>query len=235
MTSLMENAASNVAAPETEILATTSRAGFPYISSRVEAELSAVHILETIAEHHNDVDAVIISGFGDPGLDGARQLFDLPVVGVSEAAILTACALGDRFSIVTFTDRFGPLYNDCVLRAGLAQRFAGFCFPRVAFPSIDTVQQDLAGSLVELVEEAVRTERADVVILAGGPLAGLARKVAHRVPIPLIDPVENAVVFAEGLVRQRLGKAMSGSTARPPAKVSVGLPDRLAKRLEHMD
>jgi len=35
---------------------------------------------------HRDVDAVIIAAFGDPALGGARELFPLPVVGMSPKA-----------------------------------------------------------------------------------------------------------------------------------------------------
>lgn len=235
MTALMARAASSVASSGTEIFATIARVGFPLVSSRVEAEISATHIFETIAEQQGEMDAVIISAFGDPGLVGARQLFDIPVVGVAEAAMLTACALGDRFSIVTFSDLLVDWFNDSVLRAGLEGRFTGMRFPSEGYESIDNVQEELTERLVELVEEAVRIDRADVVILAGGPLAGIASKVAHRLPVPAVDPVPAAVVVAEGLVRLRPGTSTAGGYARPPAKSSIGLPDSLAKRLAHRD
>jgi len=55
-----------------------------------------------LAEAHRNVDGAILAAYGDPGLFGARELFDIPVVGVSEAAMLTACMVGQRFVIVTF-------------------------------------------------------------------------------------------------------------------------------------
>lgn len=235
MTSLMASAASSVASPGTEIFPTTARVGFPLVSSRVEAEVSATHIFETIAEHHADMDAVIISAFGDPGIIGARQLFDIPVIGVAEASMLTACALGGRFSIVTFSHQLADFFHDCVTRTGLESRYAGMRLPSEGFQSIDNVREELEDRLVELVEEAVRIDGADVAVLAGGPLAGLASKIGHRLPVPAVDPVPSAVVFAEGLVRLRLGIAKEGSFARPPAKSSIGLPDILARRIERKD
>lgn len=235
MTETMAAAAKTAASPGTEIVPTTARIGFPYVSSRVEAEICAPHVFEVIAEHQAEMDAVIISAFGDPGLVGARQLFDMPVVGVAEAAMLTACALGERFSIVTFSENLVDFFHDSVVRTGLQGRFAGMRLPSEGFQSIDNVQAELADSLVELVDEAVRVDRADVAILGGGPLAGLATKVADRLPVPVVDPVPAAVVFAEGLVRQRFHKATAGGFARPPAKASVGLPESLAKRIDHTD
>ncbi len=235
MTVVMADAARSAASPGTEIVPTTARIGFPYVSSRVEAEICAPHIFEIIAEHQAEVDGVIISAFGDPGLVGARQLFDTPVIGVAEAAMLTACALGDRFSIVTFSENLLDFFHDSIVRTGLEGRFTGFRRPSEGFQSIDNVQEELADRLVELVEEAVRVDRCDVAILGGGPLAGLSAKVADRLPVPVVDPVAAAVVFAEGIVRQRYRKAEVGGYARPPAKPTVGLPDALAKRIERND
>ena len=70
-------------------------------------------------------DAAILAAFGDPGLFGARELFDFPVIGVSEAAMLTACMLGGQFLIVTFASALCGWYRDCVAMHRLESRCAG--------------------------------------------------------------------------------------------------------------
>ena len=42
---------------------------------------------------------MIVAAHGDPGLFGAREMLDIPIVGVSQAATLTACMLGTRFVV----------------------------------------------------------------------------------------------------------------------------------------
>ena len=94
-------------------------AAFP-ISRRARRRRSAAPIaLEMLAELHRDCDAAIVAAFGDPGLFGARELFDIPVVGMAEASMLTACMLGRRFAIVTFARALGPWYQECVDMHGL--------------------------------------------------------------------------------------------------------------------
>ena len=61
-----------------------------------------------------EFDAAIIAAFGDPGLRGASELFDFPIVGMAEAAMLTAWILGRRFAIVTFAPALSPWYRQCV-------------------------------------------------------------------------------------------------------------------------
>src|ERR1700742_1320032 len=99
VTDLMADAGRSVAATGTEIVPATAPRGVPYISTRAEAQIGGAIALEMLAEHAGTIDAAILAAFGDPGLLGARELFDFPVIGVSEAAMLTACMLGQRFAV----------------------------------------------------------------------------------------------------------------------------------------
>ena len=232
LTERMADAARPVLAPGTELVLATADRGFPYISSRAEADISASIVLEMIAAHEGRVDAVIVAAFGDPGLLAARELFDIPVVGVAEASILTACAVGDRFGIVTFSPVMSTWYLDTVTRAGLTGRFTGVRVPDEPMQGgIDEVQDTLGTRLVDLVEHAVERDRADAVIIGGAPLAGFAAKVRDRAPVPMIDPVVAATLYAEMLVRMDLTVPRRGAYARPPGKPSIGLPAALAARI----
>jgi Asp/Glu/hydantoin racemase len=188
-----------------------------------------------LAEHHRDVDAAIIAAFGDPGLFGARELFDLPVVGLAEASMLTACMLGRRFAIVTFARALGPWYEDCVEMHGLGGRFAGVRMLDQSFVSVSDVQEENEGLLVNLANQAVTEDRADVVILGGAPLAGLADKVKDRIPVPVVDQMAAAVKQAEALVVLGARKAVAGTFRRPDAKPTIGIAQALALRIEHRD
>ena len=125
MTARMEAAAVSALAPDVQLTALTAAHGLPYIASRAEAQLAGAAVLETLAEHQSGFDAAVIAAFGDPGLIAARELFDLPVVGMAEAAMLTACMLGQRFALVTFATALGPWYAECVAAHGLTGRCAG--------------------------------------------------------------------------------------------------------------
>lgn len=151
----------------TQITAVTAPRGVPYISCRAEAQLAGAVVLEMLAEHGPGHDAALIAAFGDPGLWAARELFDLPVVGMAEAAMHTAAMLGQRFSIVTFAPALGHWYRDCVEASGLSSRLAAIRALTSGFGSIDMVAADKAEALVRLCDATVREDGADVVILAG--------------------------------------------------------------------
>jgi Asp/Glu/hydantoin racemase len=224
-----------VAAPSTELIPLTASHGVPYIATRAEAVIGAAIVLEMLSEHLHAADAAIIAAFGDPGLFGARELFDRPVVGMAEAGLLTACMLGHRFAIVSFSAALGPWYEECVVTYGLSSRLAAIRLLDGAFGSVSDVQEEKQELLIELAHEAIRKDAADVIILAGAPLAGLADKVRDRIPVPLVDCAAAAVKQTEALIALNPCKALAGSFRRPPPKHSKGLLPALARRLAHQD
>lgn len=229
MTARMEAVARAAAWPGVEITALTATRGFPYISSRAEAQIAGGVVLEMIADHVGETDAVIIAAFGDPGLHAARELFDLPVVGLAEASLLTASMLGERFGVVTFTTRMRAWYADAVRDAGLSARFCGVRCPDVEPEGPVHAVADAHAELIRtLCAQAALEDGADAVILGGAPLTGLASRLDPASPVTLVDPVAAAVGLAEALARAAPRGARSGRFARPPAKASAGLHPPLA-------
>jgi allantoin racemase len=233
VTDLLYTAGTKVTSPGTELVAATAQRGVPYIATRAEAQIGGAIALEMLAMAGSSVDAAIIAAFGDPGLFGARELFDIPIVGLAEAAMLTACMLGRRFSIVTFARALAPWYQECVTMHGLDARCAGIRTLDGTFESISNVQAEKEDLLVSLANRAVEQDDADVVILSGAPLAGLADKVRDRIPVPVVDPTAAAVRQAETLVTLKPRKAIAGTFRRPDPKPTIGLAEPLAAVIEH--
>ena len=103
-------AARAAASPGTEIVPMTAQWGVPYIVTRAEAAIATCAALEVMAEHVDGHDAIVLAAFGDPGLDAARELMPVPVIGLSEGSMLTACMLARRFSLVSISPDFTPWY-----------------------------------------------------------------------------------------------------------------------------
>jgi Asp/Glu/hydantoin racemase len=235
VTERIRTAAIEAASPGSEIVTITAGKGVPYIATRAEAAIGSAVALEMLAEHWRSADAAVIAAFGDPGLGGARELFDIPIVGLAEAAMLTACMLGRRFAIVSFAQALGPWYRECVEYHGLSGRLAGIRLLDGSFTTISDVQEEKETLLIELAQRTIAEDEADVIVLAGAPLAGLAAKVRDRIAVPVIDGIAASVKQAELLASLQLRKASAGTFRRPDPKRSIGLSDALARRLDHSD
>ena len=83
--------------------------------------------------------------------------------------------------------------------------------------------RELREPLVEACWRVIEEDDAEVIIVGGGPLAGFARELADRLPVPTLDGVSCAVRLAETLVALGLRAPERGSFARPPGKPSRGL------------
>ena len=118
---------------------------------------------------------------------------------------------------------------------GLGSRCASIRMLDEAFVSIANVQEEKEDKLVALANRAVTEDEADVVILAGAPLSGLAARVRHLVPVPLVEQTIAAVKQAEALVALSPLKATRGTFRRPSAKISTNLPSSLAAHIAHDD
>lgn len=216
----------------TEIEVLTAPFGVAYIETRFEAVIGAYAAAVVAAEHHERFDAVIVAAFGDPGLAGLREALPCPVVGLTDAALASACLLGQRFSIVAISQRIRAWYRETVEHYGLVSRLASIRGLDETLADIGNVQGTQGERLVQLAERCVDEDGADVIVLAGAPLAGLARSLRGRLPVPAVDGVSSAVRHAESLVALQAGRATRGSFAPPPAKRNQGLSPALARLLD---
>lgn len=235
VTALIEAEARLAAGADTQLTVLTAPMGVAYIETRFEALIAAYAVADLAGRHAPGHDAVIIAAFGDPGLEGLREALDIPVLGMTEAALMSACMLGKRFAIIAISRRITTWYREIVERNGLLSRLAGIRCLDEPLRDIASVQQDHEARLLALCEAAVRDDGADVLIIAGAPLAGLARALKPRLPVPAVDGVSSAVHHARSLVALAPAPARAGSFARPPRKDFHNLPPGIGALLAGRD
>ena len=223
--------ARRAAAPGTQIEVLTAPFGVAYIETRFESLIGAYAAATLAAEHWERHDAIVVAAFGDPGIAGLREALDIPVVGLTEAALMSACLLGQRFSIVAISRRITAWYRECVQANGLIDRLASIRCIDQPLQDIGRVQDDHAERLQALCNAAVEEDGADVIVIAGAPLAGLARSIKERIPVPVVDGVSSAVCHAQTLVSLAPVPARRGSFAPPPVKPNQGLPEGIVRLL----
>ena len=229
---LIRAEAQRSASPGTQVEVLTAATGVAYIETRFEALLGAWATAQLAAEHAPHYDAVVVAAFGDPGLAALREVLPVPVTGLTEAALASAHLLGHRISIIAISRRIQAWYREVVEGYGFGPRLASIRALDRPLASIGGVQEDHAQALLALAERAVAEDGADVIVLAGAPLAGLARSLHGRLPVPVVDGVSSAVRHAETLAALRPGRARAGSFALPPAKPHRGLPPAIARLLD---
>ena len=117
MTDEIAAAARAVARPDTEITCVSPEAGPRSIEGFADEAIAAYHVLELVTRTRGEYDGYVIACFGDPGLHACREVADVPVVGIAEAAMHMASLVAHRWSIVTVIPRVEPFLAEAVQRA----------------------------------------------------------------------------------------------------------------------
>ena len=227
ITDLVLKTAKHFAAKGTTLRAVTGAFGPRYIASRIGYAIAGHAAVDALANDKARKDAVVLACFGDPGLAALKEVSKVPVIGMAEAAILQASAVGKRFSIVTGGERWKPMLEEFIAAQGMSARLASV---RTVAPTGADIARHPKAAMALLAKgcmACVREDGADVVILGGAGLAGLAAKLKSSVEVPLLDGLACAISMAEGLAKQRT--ARTGS--RPAPVDSIGLSRALAKEL----
>lgn len=193
VTDRIAGAAQHTALPGDSFETISAPFGVPLIVDRAGAEIAEDAVVAAAKAHDAVIDGIVIASFGDTGIDRVREAVACPVVGIAHAALLSAAAIGGRFSIITFSQTLAPSMQRTVARYGLENRLADI--RAVADPgelNPATVQDDVFDALLALCRSAEGNGAASLV-MGGGPLAGLARRIAPHVAVPVIDGTVAAV------------------------------------------
>jgi allantoin racemase len=220
MTATIAAAARAVAASGTEIAAVTSSMGPASIEGFYD-EAFAVPGLMAALSNTPDADAAIIACFDDTGLDAARSVARFPVVGICEAALVTAGQLAKRIAVITTLPRSIVPLEELVRRYGFAER------ARVTACNVAVLDLEKPGTGAEekLSDEIALAldNGAEAVVLGCAGMADLAAALSKKFGVPVIDGVAAAVKQAEALVGLKLTTSRRGSYALPAAKDYSGL------------
>jgi allantoin racemase len=220
MTETIAVAARAVAAPGTEISAVTSPMGPASIEGFYDEAFAVPGLIQALLQSV-DADAGIVACFDDTGLDAARSAVRFPVVGICEAALVTAGQVAKRIAVITTLPRSIVPLEELVRRYGFAER-AWVTACNVAV--LDLEKPD-SGAEEKLDAEIARAldKGAEAIVLGCAGMADLAATLSRKFGIPVIDGVAAAVKQAEALVGLKLTTSRRGSYALPGAKGYAGM------------
>jgi allantoin racemase len=199
MTDDIARAARAVARGDTEIDCISPPVGPRSIESFTEEAISTVTTIEEIARCRDDYDAFVIACFGDGGLFAAREVARGPVIGVAEAAMLLACLVAHRFSIVTVAPRARPLLRDLVRRYGLEERCASVRSVPLTVLEIEEDWQRTEQLMIDEARRAIEQDDAEAICLGCAGMGALQERMHNALGVPILDGTTAAVKLAESL------------------------------------
>lgn len=171
--------------------------------------LNHLEILKSMIQAEKEgYDAVISACWFDPGIEAAKQLLRIPVVGSAESSMHLACMMGLKFAIVTSDPRFIPQMIELIDH----YRMSNSTIERKPVRSLTLSGPELVGSLtgdftpiIQNFQEIAKScigDGAEVLIMGCGLVAPVLSTSGMRYVegAPIIDPILISIKVAEMLV-----------------------------------
>ncbi|MGW3376021.1 aspartate/glutamate racemase family protein [Streptomyces hydrogenans] len=180
-----------------EVRGVTVAAGPPMLVDEEVLRASAGHVLDAVdrllaGPDGDRVAAIVVSAFGDPGVEELRARTPVPVVGIAEAAMREAGADGRCFGIATTTPGLAAAIDARAARLGRPGRYTGIRLTPGDPLRLAASPEEMTERLAAAVDLCVREDGAEAVVIGGGPLGEAAEALRYRFPVPVVGPIPAA-------------------------------------------
>lgn len=230
MTRDIHEEATRYARPGTEVETVSPVWGPRSIEGHYDDVVAAAAMLEVVRERSGDFDGIVTACFGDPGLFAAREISQVPVVGIAEASMLVACTIAHRFSVVTVLPRVKPWIEDTIRLHGLGARCASV---RTTPLTVLECERDPTAAEREIVRAgklAIEEDGAEAICLGCAGMGPLDKAVEEALGVPVLDGVACGVKLLEGLFDYGLATSRVAAFRPPEEKEHLPRPEPTASR-----
>ena len=206
--------------PDTELTVTCPARGPETIESAYDEAYAIPPTLELVKKAGDEgYDAVILACFSDPGLEAAKEVSTIPVVGIEEATLHVAAMLGAKFSIMTPRKQRVASKCEHVHLRGLSHFLASVRSLDLTVAETEADPAKTKQRLMEVAAAAVETDGAEVIVMGCAGMAGYAEEIEQALNVKVLDPSAVALKIAEAMVDLGLTHSKTGLFATPPEKV----------------
>ncbi len=213
------------AASDTEVSVWDAPDGPASIESSVEEHLAIPGLLKGVKRAEEEgFDALIVGCFGDPGVEAARELATIPIIGPCEASLAASIPLGHQTSIITVLHNVIYSLRRVARVAGLESRLASVRAVEVSVLDLAKERSRVIETFVSEGKKALEEDGADVLIPGCMSMAflGIAEEVQKELGVPVPNPAAVALKTAELFVRLGLRTSKKAYPTPPKNTCAAG-------------
>jgi len=172
------------------------------IESSYDEMLASVPLLKKIVQAEKDgFDGVIVYCGSDPGIDAAREMVDIPVIGPGKVSFLIANDLGFKFSILTVLDETVARDEEHYRRTGMdITRLASVRSINIPVADVRNNMEETLNALERAGKMCIEKDGAHSLVLSCLGMAGMGKLLQERLGVPVIDPAFLAVKYMELII-----------------------------------
>ncbi len=176
--------------------------GPPGIESQLQADLTIAPML-ALAAAQTDAAGFVIACFGDPGLHALRDQTALPVLGIQEAAVMTALTLGQRFGVIAILPGSIPRHLRAFGSMGVLDRLAGDRALGLGVGDLADPGRSLA-AMIATGKRLRDEDGADVLIMGCAGMAQYRATLEAETGLAVVEPCQAAAAMALGRIALEL-------------------------------
>ncbi len=218
-TEQIRQALEGIKRPDTELTVVNPQHGPVSIESVRDETLAGPHILELVRRaNEEEYDIILLACFSDPALDAAKEVSEIPVIGIEEASLHVAAMLGHKFSITTGFSSRVPVREWHARLRGVESAYASTLVMNMSVLDMHAKPAEAKERILELARRAVQGDGSEVIVLGCAGLAGYAEDIERELGVVVLDPTAVAFKIAEAIADLGLRHSKVGRFALPPVK-----------------
>jgi len=195
MTKTIDMVAKKHASTGTEITTVNPPDGPTFMSNAYHSAIQTPKVLDILEKNKNSYDYFILACGLDPGIDACRVVAK-NIIGMGEAAIMTACAVAKRFSFLSSTVEIAAGVPDRL-------RFLGIDLSRCASARPVGTSDEIVKKRFEMLDlycqvgQKCIEDGAGALILSCAGMSDIKEDLEQHLKIPVIAGVISAIRIAE--------------------------------------
>ena len=211
----------NCASPGTEIGFDVIKATFFKRSNSQVNSLAAgplvaeVAVKAEAARYH----AVVPFGTLDAGVELARNLVRIPVVGAGQSVMHLGAQLSNRLGVIAYEEKSIPFMRKQIHAWRVADSIVGISSVQIPLPESTKSRDAMRERFIKVARDLIDNHGAEIIVPMGVTMVPVHYSPAEfekELGVPVMDALKTSIQTAEMLVRMRLTHS-TRTYPRPPA------------------
>jgi allantoin racemase len=179
--------------------------------------IASVNVHKRIVEAEKEgYDGVVIACYGDPGIEGAKELVDIPVVGITEASYALARILATKFLVVVSAETAVPRQIRYIKSLGLPDYQYAVRPIGLTVLGVMSDRMSAKDMIAKSCEIALKETGSEIIVMGCSGFSGLRAELEKQLNVPIIDPVVAGVQVCATLINMGLSQSKVSTYKTPP-------------------
>lgn len=179
--------------------------------------LAAVEVHKMIVDAEKQgYNGVVIACYGDPGIEAAKELVNIPVVGITEASYALARMLATKFLVVVSAETAVPRQIRYIKSLGIPD--VQYAVRPIGLTVLGVMSDRMSAKdlIAENCKIALKETGSELIVMGCSGFSGLRADLEDHLQVPIIDPVVAGVHICMTLIMMGLAQSKVSTYKTPP-------------------